>query len=219
MERILRKLDTPFKRLGFIVLVVGVICSLVGIVQLGHMTSRLGRLLDYWGQALMFDRYVYRQAPFALFGPYIAAFGLLMSFLYDKTLKRLAQWISAGTPPKEKDIVLHYESSMAALEYAQKYCVTSLEDGATIPCVVESISKIEPQQWTALVLVPTDDGIKQMVAGLFGDGPHDHLKGKLCAAHSGGLVEGYGLPALLLVAELANEWHARKGWKVMRKLT
>lgn len=99
MERITAPLTTPVKRIGFVILVIGTALTLVGMIQVGSdlysykwFEKYMGRL----GDALVFDRYSYRRYPLASIGPYVFIAGLLLSYLYDRTVGPLLRWIHRG---------------------------------------------------------------------------------------------------------------------------
>lgn len=102
LGKITTGLDTPIKRGGFIILLVGVVLTVVGALQLGFSTNSynwLTRFLSAWGEALVFDRRSYRHYPLASIGPYVLIAGLTLSYFYDRTVGRLVAWIHRGSTP------------------------------------------------------------------------------------------------------------------------
>lgn len=99
LRRVTASLDRPIKRVGFVVLAIGVVVTLIGFIQIG---SDLGnyrwfeKFLSGISDALFFERYTYRRYPLACLGPYIFVAGLLCSFLYDRTVGRFLAWIRNG---------------------------------------------------------------------------------------------------------------------------
>ena len=99
VRRITATLDKPIKRVGLIVLVLGILLTLIGIFQIGDDQIHyrwFEKTLGVFGEALLFDHYTYRRYPLACVGPYVLLFGLLCSFLYDRTLGHLFAWIRHG---------------------------------------------------------------------------------------------------------------------------
>lgn len=92
-------LNHPVKRIGFVVLIIGILLVLIGAMQIGSDLNSyrwFERFLGIWWQALSFDRYTYRRYPLACIGPYVLLAGLLSSYLYDRSLGRVLAWIRHG---------------------------------------------------------------------------------------------------------------------------
>lgn len=89
----MRGLNTPLKRTGFVILIVGLGMLAVGVLQVvADDLSQRGVIERVW-DAVTRDRYAYRRFWIAAWGAYLTVAGLLFSFLYDATLGRLARWI------------------------------------------------------------------------------------------------------------------------------
>lgn len=100
MKKVFVRLNTRIKRIGFIVLLIGSVFTLIGATQIGSDLSSyrwLGRFLAAFGDALVFDRRSYLYYPLASIGPYTCIAGLLLSFLYDRTLGLLVDWVQRGS--------------------------------------------------------------------------------------------------------------------------
>lgn len=87
------KLNTPIKRLGFLVLVLGVaLCLLTFIifeVQYSHrdfLDAMFNRPYNYWGYKISM-----------LCGLLLASVGYICSFQYEHTLGKLAKWVRSGS--------------------------------------------------------------------------------------------------------------------------
>ena len=95
------KLDTPIKRAGFVVMVVGVMLWLIGTIQIiddAYFSSssflyRTKVILNETMRAVTSDSYAYRRHWLAAWGVYLTGAGMLFSFLYDLGLGRIARWI------------------------------------------------------------------------------------------------------------------------------
>lgn len=99
LKRLATTLDNPIKRVGFVVLAVGAVITLIGFFQIGADQSSyrwFEKFLNGIAKALAFERYTYRRYPLACIGPYVLLAGLLGSFLYDRTVGRLLAWIRHG---------------------------------------------------------------------------------------------------------------------------
>ena len=99
LKRLAATLDNPVKRIGFVVLALGALFTLIGLIQIASSLSSyrwFEKLLDVVTDALVFDRYTYRRYPMACIGPYVLLTGLLCSFLYDRTIGRFVAWIRHG---------------------------------------------------------------------------------------------------------------------------
>jgi len=97
----LKSLDTPLKRMGFSLFLFGCLLMIVGLLvaEPYKWWYFWDRLLDfmYDSVSLSYGRY---EAPshrcFAL-GFYLMIVGLMLSFLYDKTIGIFASWIINGS--------------------------------------------------------------------------------------------------------------------------
>ncbi|MBH3412552.1 hypothetical protein [Pseudomonas putida] len=99
MQRVTAPLTSPVKRFGFVVLLVGLALTIIGMIQIGAGLNSyrwFGNFLDVFGNAISYDRYYSRRYPLAAIGPYMLLSGLLLSYLYDCTIGRLLNWIHRG---------------------------------------------------------------------------------------------------------------------------
>lgn len=99
LNRLQATLDSPIKRAGFAVLILGSVLTLIGLFQIGAELRSYRWFENFMiaiGCALSFDRYTYRNFPLACIGPYVLIGGLFCSFLYDKTIGRFLSWILRG---------------------------------------------------------------------------------------------------------------------------
>lgn len=96
MSQFFNPLDSPLKRIGLVILLVGIVLSLTAIYQISDDNYRFWRGFDDWLDAILLKRYEYRQYPLAAWGAYLTLAGLLCSYLYDFTLGRLIAWVRNG---------------------------------------------------------------------------------------------------------------------------
>jgi hypothetical protein len=99
-------MDTPVKRAGYAVFVVGAGVFVIATVLFSFIEFRPGHWGNvfeglFYGWPLEFFRDLFGYSgreyrPFVLGGLIIAAIGCLFSVAYDSTVGRLAHWIKAG---------------------------------------------------------------------------------------------------------------------------
>lgn len=98
-SKISASLDRPVKRIGFVILAVGVVVSLIGFIQIGSDLYKyrwVEKFIEGVFESLCFNRYNFRFYPMASIGPYMALAGLLLSYLYDRGIGRLLAWVRNG---------------------------------------------------------------------------------------------------------------------------
>lgn len=99
IRRLTAGLSHPIQRVGFVILVVGAVLTIIGLTQLGTSVRSypwFEHFIAELADSLTFDRYNYRRFPLASVGPYVLILGLLLSFLYESTVGRLLIWIRHG---------------------------------------------------------------------------------------------------------------------------
>lgn len=99
LKKVVAPLNQPLKRAGFVVLIIGTFLTLIGWIQIGsdlYSYRWFEKFIGKFGDALIFDRYTYRRYPLASIGPYVMLAGLLLSYLYDRTIGRILTWIRHG---------------------------------------------------------------------------------------------------------------------------
>ncbi len=99
------RLDTPTKRVGYILLLLGVGITITSILIFSVIKFRPG----YWGRGYFYsifigwptefiddfmDQGIYRKVFFL--GVCLSVIGFMISFAYDSTLGRLLHWIKTG---------------------------------------------------------------------------------------------------------------------------
>lgn len=82
-------LNSPIKRIGFLVVVVGVLVSAYGMFS---VASGYSPSFKTWASALTLG-YGSRRYPAVPWGFAITLVGLLFSFAYDYTIKRISDWV------------------------------------------------------------------------------------------------------------------------------
>lgn len=86
-------LNTPTKRIGFLFFSIGTILMVFSTISYGVKYFDGG----YFINSILFKTDEYDSEPLFGVGFYIAVAGYLMSFLYDKTVKRIVNWIKKGS--------------------------------------------------------------------------------------------------------------------------
>lgn len=214
------QLNTPLKRVGFIVMLFGLLVLVIGLFQIAGSTHRLDDIFSNWIESVFFERYSFRRYPVACYGTWVALIGLLLSFLYDKTLGRLAGWIRAGrrAAPEiaAKPLEFHFKDAKSALEYSCEYLDTKLKEGEFTPCVVVAVSSSKESGVFAVIDIPTDAGIKRGIAAFSTSVAPPAVAGKLCAAMIGPALELGGAPTFFVFAELEPTW-SDGSWKIKRR--
>ena len=218
----MKELNSPLKRVGFLVLICGLLTLVIGILQIAGDTSRIGKILGLWIGSALFDKYSFRNYPAACYGTWIAIAGLMTSFLYDQITGKLIEWIrckekevSDGTVTASKPLELHFKNASSALEYICKYMNTRLVENELTPCLVVATSQSAEAGAFAVIKIPTDDGPKKAVAAFLGETAPDEIAGKLCGAIIGPINPVTGDPVLMLCSELEPSWSS-EGWKIKR---
>ena len=98
-SKINASLDRPIKRIGFVILAIGVVVSLIGFIQIGSDLYRyrwLEKFIEGVVESICFNRYNFQFYTMAAIGPYMALAGLLFSYLYDRGIGRLLSWVRNG---------------------------------------------------------------------------------------------------------------------------
>lgn len=88
--------NTITKRLGLLVLGLGVIVLICGLYAMGGSHMRAQKFFESWFEVVLWDRNAVRRNPAVLYGSYMVLAGLLLSILYDKVTGRLVNWILTG---------------------------------------------------------------------------------------------------------------------------
>lgn len=216
----MKQLNTPLKRVGFIILLCGLLVLVVGLFQIADGAYKLADIFSNWIESVFFERYSFRRYPVACYGTWIALIGLLLSFLYDKTLGRLAGWIRVGNRAASEiaatPLEFHFKDAKSALEYSCEYLDTKLKEGEFTPCIVVAVSSSKESGVFAVIDIPTDDGIKRGIAAFSTSVAPPTVAGKLCAAMIGPALEQTGAPSFLIFAELEPTW-SDGSWIIKRR--
>lgn len=89
----LRRLDTPIKRFGFVVLCVGATLSAPSLINVASYLSA-DQFFMRWYEVLIGEDYGNYSA--LRWGSRTMIAGMLLSFLYDRTIGKIASWIRHG---------------------------------------------------------------------------------------------------------------------------
>lgn len=92
MGWILQSLDSPIKRIGFCLLAVGLMVLIPGLFMLADDSQYLG---DAWWGLMLGEDYYEEFWPLRV-ATFIVISGLLLSYLYDIGLGRIARWVKTG---------------------------------------------------------------------------------------------------------------------------
>lgn len=94
---LLRPLDTPIKRIGFLLLLAGLVTLIAGLVQIassdGYYSSSLA---GSWLRAVSLNGHYLQHFPAAAYGTFVCIAGTLLSYGYDHTIGKIAAWIKNG---------------------------------------------------------------------------------------------------------------------------
>lgn len=88
--------NTVTKRIGIVLLLVGLIILSLGLYDMGGRYLSADRFLERWIDVISWNKYRVKQYPAIFYGSYLVILGLFLSALYDKTTGRLVQWILTG---------------------------------------------------------------------------------------------------------------------------
>lgn len=221
----MKELNTPLKRVGFLVFVAGLLILIFGMYQINDSAYRSSDIFETWLESVFFERYSFRRYPAACYGTWIAVIGLFSSFLYDKITYRLVGWIRSGNkadPPKSAPpasappVQLHFKNGAAALEHICKYMDTALVENELTPCLVVATSQSKQSGAFAVINIPTDNGPKKSIAAFLSEVVPTEIAGKLCAAMIGPVNPSTGEPVFMLCAELEPTL-GNGVWKVRRR--
>lgn len=213
-------LNTPLKRIGFIVLVAGLIILAIGLYQIVGSSYRTSDALTKWVESFFFEKYSFRRYPLASYGTWIVIIGLLLSFLYEKITLRLVDWIKGNnrndSVQPQKIPELYFKDAKSALEYSCEYLNTDLAENELTACLVIATSQSKESGAFAVINVPSSSGPKKYTAAFLNETIPTDIAGRLCAALVGPIKEHGGDPTFMLCAELEPTW-SNGAWKVKRR--
>lgn len=90
--RELKTLNTPVKRVGFVILAIGSTSFFLGWIL--WAIKDFVYAWDEFIKAVSFDFYYWKgYSKFLCFGFYLAVIGVMFSYLYDKGIGKLIKWI------------------------------------------------------------------------------------------------------------------------------
>lgn len=216
----MRKLNTPLKRIGFIVFLVGALTLTVGLYSIFEESYRFSSGIEKWVGSVFFNRYDFKEYKAASYGTWLVIFGALLSFLYDSVTSRLVRWIK-GSPnieseENEKEVQLHFKDAESAIEYMCKYMDFKIIENEFIPCLVVATSQSKESGAFAVIKIPSVDGPQKAIAAFVGADAPSNIAGRLCTAMIGPTDPDTGVTHFLLCAELEPTW-SPAGWKVKRR--
>lgn len=88
--------NTVTKRIGVLLLLIGLITLSFGLYSMGGAYLSSARFFERWLDVIIWNRYRVRQYPAVFFGSYLMLTGLLLSVMYDKVTGRLVWWVLNG---------------------------------------------------------------------------------------------------------------------------
>ena len=95
-NRLLKPLDTKIKRVGAVMLVIGLVFLTIGSIQLFNDMWRLSNFFPYLWESLSLSGRRYHDYWMAAQGVYLTCLGLMLSYAYDRTTGRLIKWIKSA---------------------------------------------------------------------------------------------------------------------------
>lgn len=98
MERLTNSVT---KRIGIVLLLVGLIILSIGLYYMGGRYLSPDRFFDRWLDVISWNKYRIRQYPAVFYGSYLVIIGLLLSVLYDKITGCFVQWILTGRAKRD----------------------------------------------------------------------------------------------------------------------
>lgn len=93
--------DSVTKRIGIVLLIVGLIILSIGLYDMGGRNLSPDRFFERWVDVIIWNKYRVKQYPAVFYGSYLVIIGLFLSALYDKVTGRLVQWILTGRPKRD----------------------------------------------------------------------------------------------------------------------
>ncbi|ONH52829.1 hypothetical protein SAMN04490182_4535 [Pseudomonas cedrina] len=94
--------NTVTKRIGIVLLLVGLIILSIGLYDMSGRYLSLDRFSERWLDVISWNKYRVRQYPAVFYGSYLVIIGLFLSVLYDKVIGRVVQWILTGQTKRER---------------------------------------------------------------------------------------------------------------------
>lgn len=206
----MKSLNTRTKRIGFLVLVLGIVISLIAAIQMESSYYARSSFLEYWFSSVFFGN-EFDEYPLASVGTWLMVIGLFSSYLYDSTIKKISTWVASGNQHQSagqpaKSMPLHFKDAKSAFEYSCKYMNCDLSPDQVTPCLVISTSKSDQAGSFAVIDIPTDSGPKRAIAAFMGASIPSDIVGKFCAAYIGPADSTTGVTPYLLCGELSLTW-------------
>lgn len=93
--------NTVTKRIGCVLLLVGLILLSIGLYDMGGRYLSSERFFERWADVIVWNKYRVKQYPAVFYGSYLVIIGLFLSALYDKVTGRLVRWILTGRASRE----------------------------------------------------------------------------------------------------------------------
>ncbi|QXH68621.1 hypothetical protein [Pseudomonas asgharzadehiana] len=93
--------NTVTKRIGIVLLLVGLIILSIGLYNMGGRYLSPDRFFERWLDVISWNKYRVKEYPAVFYGSYLVIVGLFLSVLYDKVTGRLVQWILTGRTKRD----------------------------------------------------------------------------------------------------------------------
>lgn len=181
-------LNTPTKRVGVLVLVAGVVLLALGLVQFVGTYSALGsaeyafRRGPFWALRNAGDDSNATGGLFLWLGAAMVVGGLLASFLYEKTVGKVAHWVKTGSLPRSASqrVVASSKPPSALVLWIGDIILSLLQNWATaLLGFAMGIIVYQQMRKPEYVLAPAGIAIlfwlqAAIRTGVAGDG-HDHV--------------------------------------------
>ncbi|MDH0303470.1 MULTISPECIES: hypothetical protein [unclassified Pseudomonas] len=216
----MKSLDTPVKRVGALILAFGIVLSAIAAIQILGDTYAKRHFVGVWLESVFFEKYSFRKFPLASYATWITLIGLLFSFWYEATVKRLWAWVATGSlPPRAPGSSrrIRFKDASSALEHACKHAPGTLLPGQITPCLVICANSSGQSLGLAVIDIPTSDGPKRTTAAFTSNVLPSDIIGRLCAARVGPADPETGVPSHLICGEFSLTW--RDGaWQMRHQL-
>ncbi|MCS4310276.1 hypothetical protein M2397_000551 [Pseudomonas sp. BIGb0381] len=93
--------DSVTKRIGIVLLLVGMIILSIGLYDMGGRYLSSSRFFERWLDVICWNKYRIREYPAVFYGSYLVIIGIFLSVLYDRVTGRLVQWILTGRAKRD----------------------------------------------------------------------------------------------------------------------
>ena len=93
LQKVFKSLNSPIKRIGFLFFIVGLLLMFLGVVDRGFYYFSYLTFVH----SIRFELDSHESKLFFGIGFYASIAGVFISFLYDRTIKRIVNWVKKGS--------------------------------------------------------------------------------------------------------------------------